>query len=137
MFCHSTRFDATRIKMGFAEIQQNSKQQKHKKSDCLNTGVRKIPESTLCIYVLVQLPCMMLEQLTAKNLKIRTKSAYALLNNVKTGKMKTERLSCLSSAFIQNSTRPITSLTIITDSETFVMNFVVSHSGCGRSVIDA
>jgi hypothetical protein len=57
---------------------------------------------------------MALEDFTAKNLEIKTKSAHALLNDFKTGKLKTELLSCLSSAFVQNST----SFVSITDSET-------------------
>ena len=71
---------------------------------------------------------MTLQKFIAKNLKIRTKPAYALLNNFKPGKLKTEPLSCLLSTFIQNSTRSITSLVSITDSETTGADFARPES---------
>jgi len=114
--------------MGFATIPRDSKQQKHWSNGCLNTGVRKIHELTLCAYVHVQLACMTLQKCIAKNLEIKTKSAYALLNNFKTGKLKTEPLSCLSSAFIQNSIRSTTSLVSITDSDTTGAGFELPES---------
>jgi hypothetical protein len=73
--------------MGFVTIPWDSKQQKQWSTGCLNTGVRKIHELTLCAYVHIQLPT--LQKFTAKNLKIKTKSA---LNKFKTGKLKTEPL---------------------------------------------
>lgn len=129
IFHYSIRFDATRIRMGFATIPSDSKQQKHWSNGCLKTGVRKIHELTLCAYVHVQLPCMALQIFIAKNLEIKTKSAYALLNKCKTGKLKIEPLSCLSPVFVQNSIRSITSLVSITDSDTTGADFELPE-GC-------
>ena len=71
---------------------------------------------------------MTLQKFIAKNLKIRTKAVYALLNNFKTGKLTTEPPSCISSAFIQNSTRSITSLVSITVFETAGADFARPES---------
>lgn len=71
---------------------------------------------------------MTIQKFIAKNLNIRTISAYALLNNFKTGKLKTEPLSCLSHAFIRNSILFITSLVSITDSETTGADFARPES---------
>jgi hypothetical protein len=108
IYLYSIWFDAIRKRTGFAAITSYSQREKHRSNGCLNTGVLKFPQS---VYVS---PRKRLEKLLAKNLKICTKSAHALLNNFKN--QKTEP-PCLSSTLIQNFKRSSTSLVIITDSE--------------------